>query len=101
MGDESVEIGIGEHLTRAFRAVADDDVTERTRSDVTVERLDRATELGSGLRGSFEPVRWGLARFARGFGRQAPAGNLSEALAAQRLVILTPKYLKGTFQILC
>ena len=32
---------------------------------MTVQRLDRAVQLGGGLCGGLEPVRWGLARFAR------------------------------------
>jgi len=66
IGNEIVEIGIGEHLVRALRALADDDVAEIPGSDMAVERLDRAAELGSGLRCRFEPVRRGLARLARG-----------------------------------
>ena len=42
--------------------MSDDDVAERAGSDVAVERLVRAVQLGSGLRGGFEPVRRGLAR---------------------------------------
>jgi len=48
---------------RALRALADDDVAEITCGDVSVERLDRAVQLGGGLRGGLEPVR-GLARLA-------------------------------------
>src|SRR5262249_10866937 len=51
VGNEFVEVGVGEHLTWAFRAVPDDNVTERTRSDVTVERLHRAMKLACGLGG--------------------------------------------------
>src|SRR5262249_11236956 len=57
VGDEGVEIAIGEHLTRAFLAVADDDVAERAGGDVTVERLDRAAELTRGLGGRAQPIR--------------------------------------------
>jgi hypothetical protein len=57
IGNEFVEVGVGEHLARAALAVADGDIFERAGSDVAVERFDRATELGSGLRGGLEPVR--------------------------------------------
>src|SRR5262249_6186038 len=68
IGDEFVEIGVGEHLAWALSAMTDADVFERAGGDVAVERLDRTTELGSGLRGGLEPVRWRGARLARGFG---------------------------------
>jgi hypothetical protein len=57
MGNEIVDVGIGEHLARALRALADDDVAEIPGSDVGVERLVRTTELGGGLRGGLESVR--------------------------------------------
>jgi len=46
---EGVEIGISEHLARAFLAVADADVAERAGGDVAVEGLDRAAELSRRL----------------------------------------------------
>jgi len=57
IGDESVEIGIGEPGSPALLSTADVDATKRTGSDVTVQRLDRAVQLGGGLRGGLEPVR--------------------------------------------
>jgi hypothetical protein len=57
-----IEIGIGEHFARAPLAVTDGDIFERTGRDVGIEGFDRAAELGSGLGGGLEPVRWGMAR---------------------------------------
>jgi len=71
--NELVEIGVGEHLALAALAVADGDVLERAGGDVAVERLDRATEPGSGLCCSLESVRWGVARLARGLSGRAQA----------------------------
>src|SRR5262245_21262215 len=64
IGDKIIEVGVGKHLARALRALADDDVAEITCGDVSVERLDRAVQLGGGLRGVLEPVRCGVARLA-------------------------------------
>jgi len=50
---------------------------------VAVERLDRTTELGSGLRGGLEPVRWRGARLARGFGGLRGVGNRSGTVFAR------------------
>jgi hypothetical protein len=60
-----VEIGGGESDVPALPAAADIDAAEIPGSDVTVERFDGAVELGSGLRGGLEPVRWRLARLTR------------------------------------
>jgi hypothetical protein len=49
MGDEIVEIGVGEHAARALAAAADVDVTQHAVGDVVAQRLDRATELSRGL----------------------------------------------------
>jgi hypothetical protein len=57
IGNEFVEVGIGEPAARAFCPVTDGDIFERAGSDVAVQRLDRAAELGGGLRNSFESVR--------------------------------------------
>jgi len=75
IGDEFVEVGVGEPAPHALRAFADDDVAEIARGDVGVERLDRATEPGSGLRGGLEPVRWGVARLALAAGRRGSRDN--------------------------
>jgi len=48
----------------ALLAVAKCDVFQRAGSDVAVKRLDRAAEPGGGLRGGFEPIRWGGAQLA-------------------------------------
>src|SRR6516164_4159766 len=42
IGNEIIEIGVGEHAARAFAAVPDDDIAERAGSDVTSKRLNRA-----------------------------------------------------------
>src|SRR5262249_48521108 len=55
VGDEIVEVGVGEHAARALRAVTDDDVAERAGGDVAGERLDRAAELARGLGGRARP----------------------------------------------
>src|SRR6516164_7785242 len=64
VGDEFVEIGVGEHAALTALAVAKDDVFQRAGSDVTVERLDRAAELARSLGGRAQAVRWGLAQLA-------------------------------------
>jgi hypothetical protein len=53
IGDELIEIGVGEHAALTALAAADDDVAEIARRDVHVEGLDRA------------------AQFRRCFGRRA------------------------------
>jgi hypothetical protein len=50
IGNEFVEIGVGVHAALTAFAVTDVDISERAGGDVAVEGLDRATELGSGLR---------------------------------------------------
>jgi hypothetical protein len=55
--DESVEIDVSKPDATTLAAVSDVDVTERAGSNVPVKRLDRAVQLGGGLRSSFEPVR--------------------------------------------
>jgi hypothetical protein len=47
---------------------------------VAIERLDRATEPGGGLRGGLEPVRWRVARLARAIRGQRK--RMRERLAA-------------------
>src|SRR5262249_7097177 len=66
VGDEIVEIGIGEHAAHALAALADADVAEIARGDVRVERLDRTTELSGGLRGTLEPAAGREAQLAGG-----------------------------------
>jgi len=56
-GDESVDVGVGKHLARAFRAVTDGHVTERADGDMAEQRFDGAVQLGGSLSGGFEPVR--------------------------------------------
>src|SRR5262245_11271449 len=51
IGDEIVEIGVGEHLAWALSAMTDADVFERAGGDVAVQRLDGATKLARGLGG--------------------------------------------------
>jgi hypothetical protein len=57
VGDELVEIGVGEHPAHARPAVAKGDVFQRAGGDVAIEGLDRTTKLGGGLTGSLEPIR--------------------------------------------
>jgi hypothetical protein len=118
--NEFVDVGISEHAARALLAVADGHIAQRAGGDVAVEGLHRAAELGSGLRGGLEPIRWGRAQLARDRGGlrgvQIRTGNRNEtilarenffALAEQRLrpVPLAPKYLKRALgarrQFLC
>lgn len=49
VGDESVEVGVGEHAPHPLRALADADIAQRARGDVGVERPDRDAELGRRL----------------------------------------------------
>jgi len=57
IGDEIVEVGVGEPGSPALLSAADVDATKRTGSDVAEQRFDGAVQLGSGLRGGLEPVR--------------------------------------------
>jgi hypothetical protein len=57
---------------------------------MAVERLDRATEPGSGLRGGLEPVRWGVARLARSFGACVRAISGQRKRMRERLAALKP-----------
>src|SRR5215813_12016516 len=41
VGDEFSEIGVGEHLARALRAMADQDIAQRANRDIAVERFGR------------------------------------------------------------
>jgi hypothetical protein len=66
IGDEFVEIDVCEHAPPTALAVAKGDVFQRARSNVAVQRFDRAAELGSSLRGSLEPVRGREVRLAGG-----------------------------------
>jgi hypothetical protein len=72
--NEFVEIGIGEHAAWALRAVADDDVFEVARRDVTVEGLDRAAELRRCFGRSPQSIRWALALMTT-LGRWSKAGR--------------------------
>jgi hypothetical protein len=49
VGDELVEIGVGEHTAHAFAAVADGNITKRAGGNMTIERLDRAAQPVRGL----------------------------------------------------
>jgi hypothetical protein len=44
--------------------VADDDVADRARRDVALERFDGAAELGRGLGHGAQPIGWGETRLA-------------------------------------
>jgi hypothetical protein len=57
-GNEFVEVCSGEHLARALHAVADDDVFERTSSNISVEGLDRAAQLHRCLGCRVQSIRW-------------------------------------------
>jgi hypothetical protein len=57
VGDEFVEIGVGEPAALATLAVAKGDVFQRARLHVAVERLDRAAQLARGLGGRAQSVR--------------------------------------------
>jgi len=78
--DKLGEICVGEHATRALRAVADDDVAERAGRDVAVERLDRAGELRCGFSWRAQAVRWAdaapaLRRRSEGVEDLGPGGD--------------------------
>jgi hypothetical protein len=66
IGNELVEIGVGEHAALAALAVAKGDVFQRAGGNVAVEGFHRAAEPGSGLCGGLEPVRWKLVQLAGG-----------------------------------
>jgi len=78
--------------------VTNDDATERAGSDVAVKRLDRAVQLGGGLRGGLESVRRKLAledcrrllgRYTRDLGgREEQAVRLRGDLSADRCLNL-------------
>src|SRR5262245_10076000 len=69
--------------------MTDGDIFQCARSDVTAERLDATAELGSGLRGGLEPVRWEMARLA--LGAAGKQGQLSLLGAASLLVGAIPR----------
>jgi hypothetical protein len=58
VGNELIEIGIGEPLARALGAVADGGVFERTACHMTVEGLDRTAELCSCFGQRSQAIRW-------------------------------------------
>jgi hypothetical protein len=64
IGDELVEISVGEHAAGTLGAVTDDDVAEIASGDVTVQRLDGAAELRRCLGRRAQPTRRGEARLA-------------------------------------
>jgi hypothetical protein len=72
VGNELIEVDVGEHAAWALRAVADGDVFEVARRDVTIESLDRAIELCCSLRWRKQSARYAgagpaLAAFGGGF----------------------------------
>ena len=68
IGDEFVEIGVGEHAAHTLPAMADIDISERAGSNMAVERLDRATQLARCLGGRAQAIRrWKLADAEQGF----------------------------------
>src|SRR5262245_63878914 len=77
VGNERVEINLGEESARAFLAVADDDVTQLARIDVRVERLDAAIERGGSLRGSQQTTGHGSTRLALAADRKSTRLNSS------------------------
>jgi hypothetical protein len=56
VGDEFVEIGVGEPAALATLAVAKGDVFQRARLHVAVERLDRAAQLARGFGGGAQAI---------------------------------------------
>jgi len=65
VGNELVEVGGGEHLALAFAAVADREVAQPPRRDVTLKRFLRAAELCRRLRHGERVVRPAHALLAR------------------------------------
>jgi hypothetical protein len=63
VGDEGVEVGVGEHLALALSTVADGNVAKRARRDVALDGLNRASELCRALGERLEPVGRALACF--------------------------------------
>jgi len=64
VGNELIEIGGGKVPARALGAVANHDIFQIAIGGVTVERFDRAAELGSGLGCGLESVGRGVVRLA-------------------------------------
>ncbi len=108
IGDEGVEIGLGEHPARAPGAVAGLDVAQRPQGDVPRKRLGRATKLSRRLARCVQTIGRGsvalLARRARlnvprlivgkrGGGLQAPGQDIAFALldSAPHPVITTER----------
>jgi hypothetical protein len=56
IGNELVEIGVGEHAARALLAVADAHIAERARLDVAVKRAQRTAELRRRLGSRAQPI---------------------------------------------
>jgi hypothetical protein len=62
VGNEAIEIGVGEHAANALGAVPDADIGERTGCDVAPDGLDRAAELGGRLALGAKAIRQRNAR---------------------------------------
>jgi len=58
IGDEIVEIGVGEHLALALLAVADADVAKIPGSDVGAQRFDGAAEATCSVGRREQGIRW-------------------------------------------
>jgi hypothetical protein len=91
VGDELVEVGVGEHFALTLLAMAQGDVMQRAGSDVGVERLDAAAKFGSGLRCSLKPVRRRDARLVLAAGGLRRDGLRGGGL---RLDLLGPQRFK-------
>jgi hypothetical protein len=65
VGNEGIEVGVGEHPALALATATDADIGERTGCDVALKGLDRATELGGRLALGAKAVRRCDARLAR------------------------------------
>jgi hypothetical protein len=65
VGNEGIEVGVGEHPALALATATDADIGERTGCDVALEGLDRAAELGGRLALGAKAVRRCDARLAR------------------------------------
>ena len=75
--------------------MADADVTERAKSDVTVECFDGAAELGSGLRGTLKPVGGREARLAGGTPKRKPFTVYPQAFRTIEVLATEPGEPRG------
>jgi hypothetical protein len=83
IGNELVEIGIGEHFPRARLAVTDGDIAQRPQCDMAIKGAQRTIELGCRLGAGQQAVWW--TRLARAVGAELALATARLGHAEKRL----------------